>query len=83
MASAGRAAGLAQQREGLLAPGGRSLITTDVDGAHRTLTIDFRRIIQLAQEEGLKLRGPSDFAAPLSEDRPGTYDVVGMVFESA
>lgn len=67
----------------LLAPGGRSIITTDVDGAHRTLTIDFRRIIQLAKEEGLCLRGEADFSVPPSDDRPGTYDVVGMVFQAA
>lgn len=66
----------------LLAPGGRSIITTDVDGQHRTLTIDFRRLIQLAAEAGLRLRGPADFSVPPSDDRPGTYDVVGMVFEA-
>jgi SAM-dependent methyltransferase len=66
----------------LLAPGGRSVITTDVDGAHRTLTIDFRRLIALAEEESLRLRGPCDFSVPAPDHRPGTYDVVGMVFES-
>lgn len=67
----------------LLAPGGRCVITTDVDGSHRTLTIDFRRIIQLAREEGLVLRGECDFGVPSAEHRPGHYDVVGMVFEVA
>ncbi|HYE62350.1 MAG TPA: class I SAM-dependent methyltransferase [Phycisphaerales bacterium] len=65
----------------LLKPDGRAVITTDVDGAHRTLTIDYRRIIALAQEAGLTLRGPTDFTTPDPTDRPGTYDVVGMVFQ--
>jgi 2-polyprenyl-3-methyl-5-hydroxy-6-metoxy-1,4-benzoquinol methylase len=67
----------------LLKPDGRAIITTDVDGAHRTLTIGFRRIIALATEVGLILRGPSDFTVPDATHRPGTYDVVGMVFEHA
>jgi 2-polyprenyl-3-methyl-5-hydroxy-6-metoxy-1,4-benzoquinol methylase len=67
----------------LLRPDGRAVITTDVDGSHRTLTIDFRRIIALAGEAGLTLRGPSDFSVPDAAARPGTYDVVGMVFQHA
>lgn len=67
----------------LLAPSGRFIITTDVDGTHRTLTIDFRRLIELAALERLELKGPSDFTTPDSADRPGSYDVVGMVFGAA
>lgn len=65
----------------LMRPDGRAVITTDVDGSHRTLTIDFRRVIELAGEAGLVLRGASDFSVPDAGKRPGTYDVVGMVFQ--
>lgn len=69
----------------LLAPGGRVLITTDVDGGHRTLNIDYRRLIELACEAGLVLSGPTDLGRPTIEatnrpGHPGTYDVVGLVF---
>lgn len=68
----------------LLAPGGRVLITTDVDGAHRTLATHYTRLIELAGEPGLRLRGNADFTPPADRDaHPGTYDVVGMVFETA
>ncbi len=68
----------------LLAPGGRVLITTDVDGAHRTLTTHYTRLLELAAEAGLRLRGETDFTPPTDrESHRGTYDVVGMVFEAA
>jgi len=71
----------------LLAPGGRVLITTDVDGAHRTLNIDYRRLIELAVDAGLVLCGAEHFSAPTGDAtlRPshlGTYDVVGMMLEA-
>ncbi len=72
----------------LLMPRGRVLITTDVDGVHRTLDVDYRRLIELAADAGLTLRGRRDFAqgageAAVRHGHPGTYDVVGMVFERA
>jgi len=72
----------------ILAPGGRVLITTDVDGGHRTLNIDYRRLLELAAEAGLRLTGKQNFAGPEgpADERPGhpgTYDVVGMVLEAA
>jgi SAM-dependent methyltransferase len=70
----------------LLAPGGRVLVTTDVDGAHRTLKVDYRRLVELAAGHGLVLAGARELDAPESpaatrEGHRGTYDVVGMVFE--
>lgn len=67
----------------ILKPGGRAVITTDVFGEHRTLDIDFRRLIELAAEAGLRIRGACDWTVPPAETRLGTYDVVGMVFEHA
>lgn len=61
----------------VLKPGGLALLTTDVGGDHRTLTIDFRRLLELAAEAGLELEGRSDWTP--APDRPGTYDVVGFV----
>ncbi len=61
----------------VLKPGGLALLTTDVGGEHRTLTIDFRELIRMGQRAGLELSGPSDFSEP--SDVPGTYDVVGFV----
>ncbi len=64
-----------------LRPGGLALITTDVGGEHRTLTISFERIIEMARDAGLTLRGRCDWATPDPEDVPGTYNVVGLVLE--
>ncbi len=74
------AASTLREMRRILKPDGLALITTDVDGAHRTLSVPFQRIIELAAEEGLVLHGSSDFDVPPSDDRPGTYDVVGLVF---
>ena len=61
----------------VLRPGGRALITTDVDGAHRTLTSTYEDLIAMAQAAGLKLRAPMNTICP--ESTPGTYGVVGFV----
>ena len=63
----------------VLTPGGLAIITTDVDGAHRTLSSSYAELIAMAVEFGLALKGKSDDAPP--RDRPGTYDVVGFVLE--
>jgi SAM-dependent methyltransferase len=63
----------------VLRPGGRALITTDVDGAHRTLTSTYEELIEMAREAGLRMRGEMDSARP--RETPGTYDVVGFVLE--
>lgn len=67
----------------LLKPDGIALITTDVEGDHRTLNIPYARIIELAAEVGLTLDGPTDFEIPPADDRPGSYDVVGFVLKPA
>ncbi len=61
----------------VLRPGGLALITTDVDGAHRTLSSTYQELIAMAAETGLSLEGTSDWPPPT--DKPGTYDVVGFV----
>jgi 2-polyprenyl-3-methyl-5-hydroxy-6-metoxy-1,4-benzoquinol methylase len=61
----------------VLKPGGLALFTTDVGGEHRTLTIDFRELIEIAQHAGLVLEGASEFTEPA--DVPGTYHVVGFM----
>lgn len=63
----------------ILRPGGLALITTDVDGEHRTLTMSYLQIIEAAEDAGLALRGEMDMTPP--KDTPGTYDVVGFVLE--
>lgn len=63
----------------VLKPGGLALFTTDVDGAHRTLTSTYEDLIAMAREAGLRLRGRMDASRPT--DRPGEYDVVGFVLE--
>jgi len=71
----------------VLRPGGRLLITTDVDGAHRTMTLTPEELIELARKRGLVIDGPSDFRRPAAMTParavPGEYDVVGMVFRLA
>jgi SAM-dependent methyltransferase len=71
----------------VLKPGGRLLITTDVDGSHRTMTLSPDDLIGLARNRGLTLDGETDFRRPSAmtppRDVPGTYDVVGMVFKRA
>jgi len=63
----------------VLKPGGLALITTDVDGAHRTLTSTYEQLLEMAAKAGLKLRGKMDPSRP--KETPGTYDVVGFVLE--
>lgn len=63
----------------VLAKGGLAIITTDVDGAHRTLSSSYLELIAMAGECGLVLKGKTNYAPP--SDRPGTYDVVGFVLE--
>lgn len=65
----------------LLVPGGLALITTDVGGDHRTLTIGYREIITMGEEAGLVLDGPHDWTEPPPDDVPGTYHVVGFVLK--
>lgn len=77
------AASTLREMRRLMKPDGLALITTDVDGAHRTLTVPFQRIIELAADCGLVLDGPSNFDVPPADHRPGTYDVVGLVFRIA
>ncbi len=75
------AAGTMLEIARLLTPEGRALITTDVDGSHRTLTSSYERLLQMAGDAGLALDGPCDFTPPDSADRPGGYDVVGFVLK--
>ena len=61
----------------VLRPGGRALLTTDVDGEHRTLTSTYEDLLAMGLEAGLELRAPMNTTRPTSS--PGTYDVVGFV----
>ncbi|MEX2218274.1 MAG: methyltransferase domain-containing protein [Phycisphaerales bacterium] len=63
----------------VLRPGGLALITTDVDGEHRTLTSSYRELIAMAAEAGLRLEGKEDWTPPA--EKPGLYDVVGFVLK--
>lgn len=77
------AAGTMMEIARLLTPEGRALITTDVDGTHRTLTIAYDRLLELAGDAGLALHGACDFRVPDATDRPGGYDVVGFMLKRA
>lgn len=63
----------------VLVPGGRALITTDVGGDHRSLTIGWRDLLSMARATGLELDGRCDWSEPPSDEVPGTYHVVGFV----
>lgn len=75
------AADTMQETSRVLKPGGLALITTDVDGSHRTLTSTYDDLLRMAKDAGLRLRGRSDMTPPAST--PGTYDVIGFVLEKA
>jgi len=67
----------------LLRPRGLALVTTDVGGAHRRMTIPYDELIEQAQRHGLALLGDADFTRPGDDEIPGEYHVVGFVLGRA
>lgn len=70
-----------QEIRRVLAPDGTALITTDVDGAHRTLTSTYSELIEMASDAGLTLVGDSDFREQSSSR--GSYRVVAFCFQKS
>ena len=69
--------GTVAQIHRVLRPGGRALITTDVTGDHRTLTVGYEQIIEESRRQGLELHGDANLSD--RGETPGTYSVVGFV----
>jgi 2-polyprenyl-3-methyl-5-hydroxy-6-metoxy-1,4-benzoquinol methylase len=69
------------QIDRVLKPGGLALITTDVTGDHRTLNVEYERIIEASEQLGLELHGDVDLND--TGETPGTYSVVGFVLRKA